>query len=46
MIVDDDYVFDEGSGEWIGGDNPPGEVATADIAEARDSVGNRLSDGD
>ena len=42
-VTDDDYVFDEVSGEWV-----PGGVAKADEAAAvvRDSVGNVLADGD
>lgn len=44
---DDDYVYDEASGEWL----PASEVqARAEAAnalpEARDAVGNLLSDGD
>ena len=42
---DDDYVYDEASGEWI----PAAEAAAktaADAVEVRDSVGNLLQDGD
>ena len=46
-MADDDYVYDEASGEWL----PASEVqARAEAAnalpEARDAVGNLLSDGD
>jgi protein PhnA len=43
---DEDYVYDEESGEWL----PAGELAArrtaADRIEVRDSVGNLLADGD
>ncbi len=47
---DDDYVYDEASGEWI----PAAEAAAkkaaaeapAEAVEVRDSVGNLLTDGD
>lgn len=49
---DEDYVFDEASGEWV----PASELAAAqgagggdsggDAVEVRDSVGNLLADGD
>ena len=42
---DDDYVFDEATGEW----RPAGDVAAAAVAErgaVRDSAGNVLADGD
>lgn len=44
---DEDYVYDEASGEWL----PAGEArARADAAnarpEAKDAVGNILADGD
>ena len=45
-MADDDYVFDEASGEWL----PSGSAAAATVAEAevevRDAVGNLLADGD
>lgn len=48
--MDDDYVFDEDSGEWM----PASELAAkragagadSDAVEVRDSVGNILQDGD
>jgi len=43
---DEDYVYDEASGEWV----PASEVAVAaadgDAVVVRDAVGNILADGD
>jgi protein PhnA len=43
---DEDYVYDEDSGEWM----PAGELAArqaaANSVEVRDAVGNILADGD
>lgn len=43
---DEDYVYDEASGEWL----PAGELAarreTENAVDVRDLVGNRLVDGD
>ncbi len=44
-MSDEDYVYDEASGEWV----PASQVGTApaeDAVEVRDSVGNLLADGD
>ena len=45
-MTDDDYVYDEASGEW----RPASEVAApaeqAETVEVRDAVGNLLADGD
>lgn len=46
-MTDDDYVYDEASGEWLSA----GDIAVRDAADAagpevRDVVGNRLNDGD
>lgn len=44
-MADDDYVYDEDSGEWL----PPAELAarqSASAVEVRDAVGNLLADGD
>ena len=44
-MSDDDYVYDEASGEWV----PASQLSTAateDVVEVRDSVGNLLADGD
>src|SRR3546814_357910 len=47
IMADDDYVYDEASGEWL----PASDIAARDAAEAaapevRDAVGNLLADGD
>jgi protein PhnA len=42
----DDFVFDEASGEWISASDAAAKAAAASVAEVRDSVGNRLADGD
>jgi protein PhnA len=51
MMADDDYVYDEDSGEWL----PAAELAAkraagagdgSDTVEVRDAVGNLLADGD
>lgn len=43
-MADDEYVYDEASGEWL----PASEVAAKAAAalEVRDAVGNLLADGD
>ncbi len=43
-MADDDYIYDEASGEWLSAS----EVAarTAAGAEVRDAMGNLLADGD
>lgn len=44
-MSDEDYVYDEASGEWV----PASQLSTAateDVVEVRDSVGNLLADGD
>jgi len=42
-MSDDDYVYDEASGEW----GPARAAATDDDSvEVRDAVGNALADGD
>jgi protein PhnA len=42
MPEDDEYVFDEATGEW----RPAAEVAAAAVAQVRDASGNLLADGD
>lgn len=44
-MSDDDYVYDEESGEWISAAEAAARSTTA-VVEVRDAVGNRLSDGD
>jgi len=45
-MSDDEYIYDEVSGEWV----PASELAASLVAEVqvevRDSVGNLLADGD
>ena len=41
-MADDDYVYDEATGEW----RPASEVSTEPAMEVRDSVGTLLADGD
>lgn len=47
---DDDYVYDDASGEWIPAAEAAAKKAAAEVAagavEVRDSVGNLLADGD
>lgn len=40
--ADDDYVYDEATGEW----RPASEMTTAAAREVRDASGNLLNDGD
>jgi protein PhnA len=44
LMSDDDYVYDEDSGEWISAADA-NEKANTGI-EVRDAVGNLLADGD
>jgi protein PhnA len=44
-LSDDDYVYDEESGEWISAADAQAKQA-ASATVVRDSVGNILSDGD
>jgi protein PhnA len=44
-MSDEDYVYDEASGEWV----PASQAAAAPaehVVDVRDSVGNVLADGD
>jgi protein PhnA len=43
---DDDYVYDEDSGEWLPASELAARRAAADAVEVRDAVGNLLADGD
>lgn len=43
---DDDYVYDEASGEWIPAAEAAAKAGAADTVEVRDAVGNLLADGD
>jgi protein PhnA len=45
-MSDDDYVYDEESGEWIPAAEAKTKAAAAGAVEVRDAVGNLLADGD
>lgn len=44
--TDDDYVYDEASGEWIPAAEAAAKQTVAQVVEVRDAVGNLLADGD
>jgi protein PhnA len=47
--ADDEYVYDEESGEWISAADAAARKTTAlqpDTVEVRDAIGNLLADGD
>jgi protein PhnA len=44
--MDEDYVYDEASGEWISAADAKTATAQNDAVEVRDAVGNLLADGD
>ncbi len=43
---DEDYVYDEASGEWMPASQLAAKEAAAGEVEVRDAVGNVLADGD
>ena len=45
-MSDDDYVYDEESGEWLPAAELIGKHGAAAQIEVRDAVGNLLADGD
>ena len=45
-MSEDEYVYDEESGEWMAASELKERRATADRIEVRDAVGNLLADGD
>ncbi len=45
-MADDDYVYDEETGEWIPESEMRTKQAQANSVVVRDSVGNILQDGD
>lgn len=45
-MSDDDYVYDEQSGEWMPASEQKVRQAEANSVEVRDAVGNILADGD
>ena len=42
----EDFVYDEATGEWISAADATSQAAASASVEVRDSVGNRLADGD
>ena len=46
MSGDEDYIYDEESGEWMPASELAAKQAAADTVEVRDAVGNLLADGD
>jgi protein PhnA len=46
MSGDDDYVFDEETGEWVPGGELKARQAAAAKVVVKDSEGNELADGD
>ena len=45
-MSDDEYVYDEASGEWLPASELAARQAAEGVVEVRDSVGNLLQDGD
>lgn len=43
---DEDYVYDEATGEWISAADAAAKKAGEGAVEVRDAVGNLLADGD
>src|SRR3990167_9694697 len=46
MSEDEDYVYDEDSGEWLPASELAAKRQAASAVEVRDAVGNLLADGD
>lgn len=44
--TEDDYIYDEASGEWVSPASVRAINELADAVEVRDAVGNLLADGD
>jgi protein PhnA len=44
--MDEDYIYDEVSGEWVSAAEAKAKAAQNDTVEVRDAVGNLLADGD
>ena len=45
-MSDNDYVYDEETGEWISASDAAEKANSAGKVEVRDAVGNILADGD
>lgn len=46
MSGEDEFVYDEATGEWISAADAKARDAAAGLVEVRDAVGNLLADGD
>ncbi|KPF91244.1 PhnA protein [Novosphingobium sp. AAP83] len=46
MTNDEEYVYDEDSGEWMTAADLQAKQSVANTVEVRDAVGNLLADGD
>ena len=46
MSGEDEFVYDEATGEWISAAEASSRAAAAGQVEVRDAVGNLLADGD
>ncbi len=46
QATDEDYVYDEASGEWISASQAAEKAISDNAVEVRDAVGNVLADGD
>lgn len=44
--ANDEYVYDDASGEWLPAVEAAAKAAAADLVEVLDSAGNILADGD
>ena len=45
-MADDEYVYDEVTGEWLPASEVAARAAAASVVEVRDASGNVLADGD
>jgi protein PhnA len=45
-MSDEDYVYDDASGDWLPASEVRARAAAANTVEVRDAVGNLLADGD
>ncbi len=45
-MADEEYVYDEASGEWLPASELAARAAAEGTVEVRDAVGNLLADGD
>ena len=45
-MSDDDYIYDEATGEWVSAADARALTAADAAVEVRDAVGNLLADGD